>query len=122
MRTICYCSLALICIMVGGRVAQAQAQPAGQGPAQPTPVQSQDRPSQPVSPDRSPLVGPVPNAVQDTNVAGALALNADSRSLAGAQLLSLGAPQTEHTVWSPYLSISESYDKNSVASNQFAPH
>jgi hypothetical protein len=120
MRIICCCSLALVCIVLAGRAAQAQAQPAGQG--QPAAVQPQDRPAQPVSPERSSMAGAIPNAVQDTNVAGALTLNADTRSLAGAQLLSLGAPQTEHTVWTPYLSISETYDTNSVASNQFVPH
>jgi hypothetical protein len=122
MRIICYFSFAFLWVSLAVRGVQAQPQNQRPAQGQQMPVQSQDQSTQPASADRLGL-GTAGNTTvtSDTNV-GSIGLSPDARSLAGARLLSLGAPKTGHTVWNPYFSLSQTVDTNSLASNQFAQH
>jgi hypothetical protein len=114
---IIYYSLVLLClpIMVARAQTQPQNQPASQG--QPTPLQPQDQPTQPVPPDRSPYASPVGTPVVPDTVSLS-GLNPDTRSLAGAQLLSLGIPATHRTVWNPYVSLTTAADSEPLTFGQ----
>lgn len=114
---IMYYSLVLLCLptMVARAQTQSQNQPASQGQA--TPVQPQDQPTQAVPADRSPYAPPASTPlVPDTGSSSGL--NPDTRSLAGAQLLSLGIPATQRTVWSPYVMLTAAADSNPLTVGQ----
>jgi hypothetical protein len=104
-----YCSVALFLLAMGSVIAQAQPQnsqpggaPAGNSqPGDKSPQASADQPAAvPGSSGNIQELGNPPKVMPS------------ERPLAGAQVLSLGAAPTGHTLWSPYLSASGIFDSN----------
>jgi len=104
MRTFSYSfSVALALLAMGAPGARAQQQT--QQP-QPKPSQPQNQADQPIPAYRSPLASGAGSApVEDTST-GAQELAPDTRPLAGALGLSLGAPKTARSYWTPFLDVS----------------
>ena len=105
-------ALVMLTIGVPRGGAQQQSQ---QQPPQQAPQQSQNQPSQPIPAYRSPLTGTDNSAADDAN-GSPEALAPDTRSLAGAQDLSLGAPKTGHSFWQPHFDLSSTLASNSLSS------
>jgi hypothetical protein len=115
MRTLSYAVMtaALILALSAPEVwAQDQAQQQSQGPTQP-PSQA-EQPAQPIQAYHAPLGGLGDNSQGDTDESGE-ALAPDTRSLVGAQYLSLGAPKTGHSFWMPYFDLSSTLDSNAFS-------
>jgi hypothetical protein len=97
---------------------QQQAQPAQQqGQQQPQGSSSQpaqDQSAQPIPAYRSPWAVGAESSAEDTD---AQKLEPDTRSLAGAQDLSLGAPKTSHDFWSPYFDLSSTLDSTLLSTS-----
>ena len=111
MRTFSYSfsvALALIAMVAPGARAQQQTQQ----PQPKPPQQPQNQADQPIPAYRSPLASGAGNASVDDTSGGAQELAPDTRSLAGALGLSLGAPKTAHSYWSPFLDVSGSAYSN----------
>jgi hypothetical protein len=57
-------------------------------------------------------VGGVVGGTDDQSDASAQEMTPDDRSLAGAQVLSLGAPKLAHSYWDPYIQVTSTFDSN----------
>lgn len=104
---------ALVMLTIGAPRGGAHQQSQQPAPQQAAP-QSQNQPSQPIPAYRSPLAGTDNGATDDAN-GGPEALAPDTRSLAGAQDLSVGAPKTGHSFWAPYFDVSSTLASNSLS-------
>jgi hypothetical protein len=96
-------SLALVVLAMGVSATWAQQQ---------APQQTQDQATQPIPAYHSPLASMADNGSAQDTVASAQDLTPDTRSLAGAQDLSLGAPKLSHSFWQPNVNISSTIDSN----------
>jgi hypothetical protein len=96
-------SLALVVLAMGVSATWAQQQ---------APQQTQDQATQPIPAYHSPLASMADNGSAQDTVASAQDLTPDTRSLAGAQDLSLGAPKLSHSFWQPNANISSTIDSN----------
>src|SRR5271155_502760 len=105
--TIC----AVFC-MAGMGVPVARAQQ--QGPQQ-QPQQQEEQPQQPIPAYRSPLASAANNGDEDDFNPDPQKLVPDNRSLAGAQVLSLGVPATSHSYWQPHVDINVTADSNGLS-------
>ena len=106
---------ALIMLTIGaphGGAQQQSQQPAPQQAPQP----SQNQGAQPIPAYRSPMSGTDNGSADDAN-GDPQALAPDTRSLAGAEDLSLGAPKIGHRSWAPYLNLSSTLASNPLSSN-----
>jgi len=103
-------SVALVLLAAG--VPELRAQGQAQPQQSPAPKNQAD---QPIPAYRSPLASPDIGPAQDTSV-DAQQLAPDTRPLAGALGLSLGAPKTGRSFWTPYFDASATAYSNPVIS------
>lgn len=91
---------------------QNQQQTQQQGQQQPQQQQTPNQPAQPIPAYRSPLAlgsdNSEPGSPPD-------ALVPDTRPLAGALDLTIGAPKTAHDFWTPYFDVSSAIDSNPLS-------
>src|ERR1700675_3858295 len=88
--------------------AQQQTQDPSAQPAQPV------QPAQPIPALRSPLASAADNGDSQSSDQGSQSLSPDTRPLAGAQDLSLGAPTGNHRYWQPLVSLTSTIDWNGL--------
>lgn len=95
--------MAIGALALGGTPLRAQQQPSDS--------QQGEQPLAPIPAIRSPLASGADNGDQD-ETPGSQQLTPDTRSLTGAEDLSLGSKLLTHSYWQPFLSFSETVDSN----------
>src|ERR1700675_91300 len=95
--------------------AQQQTQDQSAQPAQPAQPDQPVQPAQPIPALRSPLASAADNGDSQSSDQGSQSLSPDTRPLAGAQDLSLGAPTGNHRYWQPLVSLTSTIDSNPPA-------
>jgi hypothetical protein len=98
------------------RAQQQSSQQSSQQSEQQSSQQPQNQAAQPIPAYRSPFALGTDNDAQDAN-GGQQTLEPDTHSLVGAQDLSLGAPKTGYSFWTPYFELSSTLDSNGVSTN-----
>ena len=106
--------VALFGLAVAMPAARAQQQPQDQS-AQPSQPSQPVQPAQPVPALRSPLASAADNGDSQDSNQDSQSLSPDTRPLAGAQDISLGAPSGNHSYWVPHLTLSSTFDSNPLA-------
>jgi hypothetical protein len=112
-RELKYISVAAIgALALGGTPVRAQQQPADpQQEQQPANPQQEQQPGAPIPAIRSPLASATDNGDQE-ETPSAQQLTPDTRSLTGAEDLSLGSPAVRHSYWLPRVSLFTTVDSN----------
>jgi hypothetical protein len=97
---------ALVCVPAS----PAQQQPA-QPSSQPSPAPAQDQSAAPIPAYHSPLASQADNSGQQP-IDDSQNVTPDNRSLAGAENLSLGSPETSRSYWEPHVDVIATADSN----------